>query len=413
VTAVLSSERERLAAVRRYDILDTPPDGAFDRIAELAARLLRVPIAIISVVDEDRIWFKAHHGLDVAEIPRNPGLCASAILQTQPYVLPDARLDPIALANPLVADEFGLRFYAAVPLTVSDGHNLGTLCVIDKEPRTLDGEGMRTLADLASLVVDELELRLQARRAVRFEAELRRSTEELAEALQAALLPPHLPRIPGLEVAARYHPAAQAQIGGDFYDLFPLPRRGWGIAIGDVCGKGPRAAAITAAARYALRAAAVDHDLPSEVLTVLNETLLIDSRHDVDDDRFCTLAYACLRPHGRDFSLTLASGGHPLPLVLRREGAVKPVGAYGTLVGFLAGASFQDRTIRLRAGDTVLFYTDGVTESPVGEDGLVGLLSSCGGCSASELVERVAHAVLGDRQQRDDMALLAVQVLDH
>lgn len=405
-------ERERLAALRNYDIVDTPGDGTFDRITGLAARLLRVPIAIVSIVDEDRIWFKSHHGIDVTDIPRSPGLCASAILQTDPYLLPDALLDPVALSNPLVAGEFGLRFYAGMPLTMSDGHNLGTLCVIDKEPRALSSEELATLGDLAQLVVHELELRLAARMAVGFESEMRRSSEELAEALRAALLPPHLPRIPGLELAAYYQPAARERIGGDFYDLFPLPRRGWGIAMGDVCGKGPRAATITAAARYALRAAAVDHDPPSEVLSVLNETLLIDDGH--DDTRFCTLIYARLRPHGRDFSVTVGSGGHPLPLVLRQDGSVQPVGEYGTLVGSLPTASFYDRSIRLRTGDTLVLYTDGVTEAQVdgrqlGRDGLAAILRSCRDLPAGGVVEQVAKVVLANRHQRDDVAILALQ----
>jgi len=160
------NEAERLAAVRRYDILDSPPDGAFDRITALAARRLKVPIAIISIVDEDRIWFKSHHGLPVEQIDREPGLCASAILGDAPYLVEDARSDPRSLANPLVAGDFGLRFYAAVPLTTSDGHNLGTLCVIDKEPRSIEDEQIEDLKDLASIVMDQLELGLSSRHAV-------------------------------------------------------------------------------------------------------------------------------------------------------------------------------------------------------------------------------------------------------
>ena len=131
------NEPQRMLAVQRYDILDTPPDGAFDRIAALAARLFDVPIAIVSVVDTDRIWFKAHHGLDVTQIDREPGLCASAILGDRPLDRQDAATDPRTLANPLVAGEFGLRFYAGAPLTTHDGYNLGTLCVIDHEPREI------------------------------------------------------------------------------------------------------------------------------------------------------------------------------------------------------------------------------------------------------------------------------------
>ncbi len=159
-------EAARMAAVRRYQILDTPPDGAFDRITALAARIFKVPIAIVSVVDHDRIWFKSHHGLEVDQIDRAPGLCSSAILHDGPWVINDAPHDPRALANPLVAGEFGLKFYAGVPLRTPDGYNLGTLCVIDFEPRALTPEETTNLEDLVSVVVDELELRLASRQAV-------------------------------------------------------------------------------------------------------------------------------------------------------------------------------------------------------------------------------------------------------
>src|SRR5687768_10177283 len=102
-TAASPSERERMDAVRRYDILDTPPDGAFDRIAAVAAAIFRVPIAIVSVVDTDRIWFKASHGLGVSQIDREPGLCASAITSSEPWIVTDAVTDPRTLVNPLVA----------------------------------------------------------------------------------------------------------------------------------------------------------------------------------------------------------------------------------------------------------------------------------------------------------------------
>ncbi len=161
-----ANEAQRMAAVRRYDILDTPPDGAFDRVTALAARRFGVPISIISVVDEDRIWFKSHHGVDVKQIGRDPGLCASAILTDDPHILTDASVDPRSLANPLVAGDFGLRFYAGVPLTTRDGYNLGTLCIIDKEPRPIDQAQIADLKDLASVVVDQLELQLSAREAL-------------------------------------------------------------------------------------------------------------------------------------------------------------------------------------------------------------------------------------------------------
>jgi len=177
------NEEARLAAVRRYAILDTPRDGAFDRITRIASHVLEMPIAIVSIVDHDRIWFKSTQGLDgVHQIDRVPGLCASAILADEPWVVEDARNDPRTLANPLVAGEFGLGFYAGSQLRTSDGHNLGTLCVIDREPRQLTAEQLGVLDDLAALVVDELELRLAARR------QARRATELNDDVVQALAL---------------------------------------------------------------------------------------------------------------------------------------------------------------------------------------------------------------------------------
>lgn len=174
------NEPERLAAVKRYDILDTPPDGAFDHITTLAARFFKVPIAIISIVDTDRIWFKSHYGVDVEQIDRDPGLCASAILQDTPWLVTDAKLDPRTLTNPLVAGEFGLRFYAGVQLRTSDGFNLGMICVLDKQPRQVTEEEVTTLQILAALVIDQLELRLAAKK---LEAEKRRSEQLLLNIL--------------------------------------------------------------------------------------------------------------------------------------------------------------------------------------------------------------------------------------
>ncbi|MBA2361239.1 MAG: GAF domain-containing protein [Actinobacteria bacterium] len=178
-----------MAAVHRYDVLDTPPDGAFDRVTALAARIFEVPISTVSIVDHDRIWFKARHGLDAPEIGRDPGLCASAICQYEPWVVTDAEVDPRTLDNPLVAGELGLRFYLGVPLTTADGHNLGVLNVIDVEPREVTEDEVEMLESLAAIVVDELELRL----ATRSTHELRRQhalvvNDEMVQGLTAAQL---------------------------------------------------------------------------------------------------------------------------------------------------------------------------------------------------------------------------------
>ena len=159
-------ETERLAALHNYEILDTPADGAFDRITALAARHFDVPVALVSLVDEDRIWFKSRYGLEAEEIPRSPGLCASVIFSDDAYVVRNAIEDPRTLANPLVAGKMGVRFYAAVPLVTHDGHRLGTMNIIDFKPRDLDARGLSDLHEFAGLVMDQMELRLSARKTI-------------------------------------------------------------------------------------------------------------------------------------------------------------------------------------------------------------------------------------------------------
>jgi PAS domain S-box-containing protein len=180
-----ADEPERLEALKRYRILDTPPDGAFDHIAEMAAGLFRVPIAMVSLVDHDRIWFKSHHGVEIHQAGRQDGLCSSAILSPEVYHVRDAIHDARTLANPLVAAAFGLRFYAAAPLRTDDGFNLGTLCVIDRAPRELTPAEAEMLTKLAALVMDQMELRLAARKVAELEQAERRMSEQLRQANEA------------------------------------------------------------------------------------------------------------------------------------------------------------------------------------------------------------------------------------
>jgi len=151
----------------------------------MAANWFRVPIAIVSLVDHDRIWFKSHHGLDLSEAAREPGLCASAIFSTEVYHIRDAINDVRALANPLVAGKFGLRFYAAAPLRTHDGFNLGTFCIIDRKPRELAPSEAEMLTKLATLVMDQMELRLRARKVAELEEAERRMIEQLRQANEA------------------------------------------------------------------------------------------------------------------------------------------------------------------------------------------------------------------------------------
>ena len=156
-------EIKRLENLYKYEILNTPEDGYFDEITSLAAKIFNVPVAIITLVDTDRIWFKSSHGLDIDEIPRDPGLCSSAIMSDDIYIVENARVDARTLANPLVAGVMGLQFYAAAPLKSRDGYNLGTFCIIDKIPRKLDAKEASMLMQLSRIAMDQFELKLQSR----------------------------------------------------------------------------------------------------------------------------------------------------------------------------------------------------------------------------------------------------------
>jgi sigma-B regulation protein RsbU (phosphoserine phosphatase) len=410
-------EEERIAAVRRFEVLDTPPDGTFDRITALAARSFGVPIAIVSIVDTDRIWFKSRHGLpDVSEIPRDPGLCASAILGQGPWVVTDAPADPRALANPLVAGEFGLRFYAGVPLTTREGFNLGTLCVLDIAPREVTDDEVALLEDLAALVVDQLELRLEAREVLRDEGQLRRDAERLADALQASLLPPKPPTVPGMDVSSVFVAGEQGlAIGGDFLDVFRLASNDWAVVLGDVCGKGARAASLTGLARWAVRGAAVHKFAPSDVLKDLNAVLLADGDA---DDHFCTAVFARLELDVCGAWMTLATSGHPQPVLVRASGLIERRGAPSLPLGMFDAIDPVDDRVGLGPGDSLVFYTDGITEardadgSLFGTAGLIEVLRQSLGDSAAEITGRVIDAAreFSAFGLNDDAAVLVVRV---
>ncbi len=297
----------------------------------------------------------------------------------------------------------------AVPM-VARGRPVGVLSFVASGPRRYDSEDLllaEELARRAAIAVDNA--RLFGERAY------------IARALQESLLPPALPEMPGVDVAARFRAAGQGnEVGGDFYDLFDTghPDR-WAVVIGDVCGKGAPAAAITALARYTLRAAAMRGLRPSAVLHVLNDAMVRQRR----DEEFCTVAFGRLDRNGAGARLTVASGGHPLPFVIRADGRVQSAGAPGTLLGVTADPALADASVDLDPGDAVVLYTDGVTDARaparvLTQADLADVLRGCKGLDAAaiaERLERAATASNGDPrapvEPRDDVAILVLRVL--
>jgi integral membrane sensor domain MASE1 len=238
----------------------------------------------------------------------------------------------------------------------------------------------------------------------------------IARTLQSSLLPSALPTIPGVETAARFRPAQGGLVvGGDFYDVFETGAGSWAIVVGDVCGKGPEAAAATALARYTLRAAATRERSPSRILTLLNDALLSQE----PAAEFCTAAYARIDREGEGARLTMSAAGHPLPLVLRPDSTVERVGRPGILLGIHADPKLSDYTLELHPGEALMLYTDGLTDAyaphrTLDSDDLALMLASCTGRSASEIADRIEHAALDDdaRQPRDDVALVVVRLTE-
>jgi diguanylate cyclase len=174
-------ETQRLEALQKYQVLDTPPEQAFERITALAARIFEVPIALVSLLDKERQFLKSCIGVDMRETSRDIAFCAHAILQPDVMIVPDATQDLRFADNPLVTGTLGVRFYAGAPLKTPGGFNLGTLCILDTRPRTLPPNGAETLADLAAIAVDELELRLASRQLREEVRERQAAQERLAE----------------------------------------------------------------------------------------------------------------------------------------------------------------------------------------------------------------------------------------
>ncbi len=196
-------EEERLQALDRFKVLDTAPEEAFDRITRLAASALAMPIALVSLVDRDRQWFKSRHRLAAEQTPREVAFCAHAICGEEVFVVPDAEKDPRFSGNPLVTDDPNVRFYAGAPLRTSDGHNLGTLCVIDHQPRELSESQQKLLSDLAAMVVNEFEIRLAGRSAVEALLESTTQARELSTLARTNSLTGALNRRGFLELAER------------------------------------------------------------------------------------------------------------------------------------------------------------------------------------------------------------------
>ena len=298
------------------------------------------------------------------------------------------------------------RFRSCLVLPLgARGSVLGALTLwIMRPAKTFDETARRTakrLADRGALALDN--------------ARLHEQQSHIASVLQRSLLPRSLPRIQGFEASSRFLAAGEAyEVGGDFYDVFRSGSGTWTAVIGDVCGKGPEAASLTALARYTVRTASSPDTTPSEILRTLHDSI----RSERADLRFCTAALARIQSpsngHG-PARLTVALGGHPLPLVLRKSGKVEAIGEPGTLLGALPSPAISDSDGRLSVGDSLILYTDGVLDvrdrsQSDDPDWFAEQVASCAGRSADEIAEGLAQAAVERHggEPRDDIAILVL-----
>jgi sigma-B regulation protein RsbU (phosphoserine phosphatase) len=242
------------------------------------------------------------------------------------------------------------------------------------------------------------------------EAEVRASS--LARTLQESLIPPIAPQIPEFEVAAVYRPAGLGdEVGGDFYDIFQIADDHWIVTVGDVCGKGVKAAVVTALARYTIRAAAVRSATLGDALTDLNDTLLAATT-----DRYCTMVIVRVRKRDNTWTATVSCAGHPLPLLSKPGGEPVAVGRPGSLLGVLERPTFHEAVLVLEPGDALVLYTDGVTEGRrgkafFGDDRLRHAVTK-NADSALTIVNGVLASVMGfqDSNPHDDIAIVAFRL---
>ena len=402
---------QRLAALRATGLLDSPEEERFDRITRLARRMLNAPMALLTIIDDTRQFFKSQSGLPVdlaaaRETPLSHAICKHVVESEAPLIVDSTTEDPLLSDNGAVID-LNVKAYAGYPLKTDTGVVIGSFCVLDTERRAWSEDDRQGLEDLAAMVMTEIGLRV----ALDEERRLRQEKDEIARTLQAALLPPILPLIEGVALSTAYLPQGTGTlVGGDFYDIFESADRKFHIVLGDVCGKGFLAARTSLLVRHVLRAAALHGDDARASLLLTDEALKQQSHPFVATE----IVVAEVRDGIVHCDVTIA--GQPLPLLIK-DGKVEVIGDYGTVLG--AGLDtdlrFGNVQCELAPGDVLVMFTDGVTDNP--SDGLTehqlrDLLNDEPPQTTREAVDRLvafAHnASATERPPVDDIAVVAI-----
>lgn len=401
----------RLDAVRATRLLDTGAEEAFDHLTRVAARALSVPFAFVTVVDETRSFWKSCYGVDsdALEDRQNTveqSFCQYVVRSNGPLVVSDAVSHPVTRTNPSI-DSMGVRSWAGWPIRSADGHVLGTFCAVSLVERDWSDDDTQLLALMADAAAREIRLRIVAEDAI-----------DEAARLRTSLLPPELPAVPGLDIAATHLSASgPGTVLGDFYDVFPSHRGRWHALLGDVCGSGVEAAGVASLARWSYHALAETHDRPEEIFTALNRLLL---RH--AGGRFLTAQALSIDPAGAPGRRTVrfASAGHHPALVVRAGGGVEDIEANGWMLGAFDSLVTGAADVVLEVGDRLVMFTDGVTEadcgpSHLGHDRVRTLLADMPPPTASAQITAAIVDLVGQLsggEPPDDTAVLVIGVAD-
>lgn len=348
-------ERARLRSLEQLQLIDTPHEERFERLARMARLLLGVPMSSVSLIDQDRQWFKAVQGLPMSEVPRGQTVCQTAIARSYDHpddpalVLEDAAADPEFAWIPGVGGDGGVRFYAGHPLYGPGGHPVGTFCVYDTVPRTLDSGQLAAFSELAAMVQRELQWADDLDRAA---------------AIQRQLLPRPLSGLSGFDVAAVCIPAFV--VGGDFYDHYPIRGR-LVVTVADVMGKGMGAAIVAAGVRSAFRGASrLFERLEADTTAVLDAGVATTAaaEHLSDDlehtGTFVTAFHSVLDTDTG--AVTYVDAGHGLSMVRRSDGTVEPLLAQGLPLGVLPADTWSAQHVVLEPGDMLVICSDGLLD---------------------------------------------------
>lgn len=424
------SNPARLAALAASGQVGSAPEQVFDDLSRLAASVTGCHISAITFVGDTRTYWKSvpHLPYGDADSWQNAvgdSFCYFPVGTNAPFVVEDAGRDPRTAGHPAIGP-WGVGAWAGFPIVTADGQPIGSMCVIDANPRVWKSTELEAVAILARAVSSEVNLRISletARTALETAEEALTRSTELARSLQDSLLPPLLRPVPGLDTAARYLPASgDVAVVGDFYDLFQARGPWWTAVLGDVCGKGTEAAKVTALARYTLRADAGEHLSPATVLSRLNTAMLAQRT-----PRFLTAVQATFRTTSAGLAGRLCLAGHPPALLRRADGRVRQLGTLGTLLGVFDEVRLADVRFRMAPGDLLLLYTDGACEArpdPHGpasgkpmfdEAALADAVADSHHMDAAATTEHIAATLATHHGgwASDDTALLALRVPPH